>query len=101
MEPSIVCVLCLLIDGGCVGSAPIQRPSAKVLSGDDCPWMRLSITGQDLHVLDCNDPYRGVSMVTVSCPRPFHPISLSLITEPNGNGQLFEEFSLLQLTEHD
>jgi hypothetical protein len=58
------------------------------------PWMRLSITGQDLHVLDCKFPHRGVSMSTVSL------ITSSLITEPNGNVQLFKEFSLLRLSEN-
>ena len=68
MEPSVVCGLFLVGYGGCAGSAPIHRPSAEVLSGDNHPWIRLSTTGQDLHVLDCNDAHRGVSMTNVSVP---------------------------------
>ena len=68
LEPSVVLGLCLVVDGGCAGSTPIQRPSSKVLLGDNCPWMRLSIIGQDLHLLDCTNPHRGVSIATASNP---------------------------------
>ena len=96
MGPSVVRGLCIVVDGGCAGSIPIQRPSVKVLLGDDCPWMRLFVIGQDIRVLDCNDPHHGVSIATVSdSPPTFHPIGKALITEPNGNGQLCQEFSLL------
>ena len=58
MTPSVVRGLCLAVDCGCAGSTPIQRPSAEDVSGDARTWMRLSTTGQDLHVLDCRDPHR-------------------------------------------
>ena len=70
LTPSVVRGLCRVVDDGCAGSTPIQCPSAEVISGDASTWMHLSITGQDLRVLDCKDPHRSVFMVTVSGPLP-------------------------------
>jgi hypothetical protein len=71
-ETSVVRDQCLVVDGGATGSAPIPRPSTRVLSGDKRPWIRLSIAGGDLHIIDCKDPHLGVSLVAPSgSPPPF------------------------------
>ena len=71
-ESTVVRDQCLVVDGGATGSAPIPRPSSCVLSGDKRPWIRLSIAGGDLHIIDCKDPHLGVSLVAPRrSPPPF------------------------------
>ena len=69
-ETSVVSTQCLVVDGEGSDATPIPRPPADALAGDKHPWVCLSIAGGYLHIFDCADPHRSVSVVTPSGPHP-------------------------------
>ena len=74
LDTYVVRTQCLVVDGGGSNSTSIPRPPTDIIAGDKHLWLCLFIAEGDLHILDCKDQNRGISVVTPSGSLSFHLI---------------------------